>query len=104
MRQFKHRQKGFVVQAAQLTAENISELTVLCGGVAVVERDPQMTTLTYPAINVPTPEGNRRLQEYFWLVQMGSDFYVGRPGQFERTYEEVEDAEVRTEAVESHRG
>lgn len=73
---------GDRVEAHQLTEDNTSELARLCGGRVVQEIDPT-TEARYPAINVPTLGGTRRLglgdylvrhANYTWMVVEGSIF------------------------------
>jgi hypothetical protein len=105
MQTYKHRQNGKLCEAVQLSKDNVDDLELLTGGVSVVEHDALLPDRTYAALNVPTPEGNQRLQEGFWLVHVGNTFWVVRPGQFERMWEEVdESADLRTPSFDSRRG
>lgn len=89
MQTFKHKTTGKVVEAEILTERNVSELAILCGGLIVEEKDTQIKGKVYPAINVPTPDGRKRLQEGFYLIRQGTNFWVSRRPNFEQNHEAV---------------
>lgn len=89
MKTYRNKNNGAIVKAVALTRDNAERLAATCGGLLVEEIDPQVPDRKYPAINVPTPDGNKRLQEGFYLVIFGTDFYVSRPPNFESVHEEV---------------
>ena len=84
------RKTNVQVEALCLTAENVFELTVWCGGVSVVEHDALEHTKTFAAINVPTAFGMMRAQEDDWIIKRpAGDFYPVKPGRFNFLFELV---------------
>lgn len=87
----KFRKRPVVIEAMQLTAENLSEVCEWVGGEADV-----MTPYTEPApqwLLIPTLEGNMKGSIGDWIIQgVHGEFYPCKPEIFEATYEPVEEA------------
>lgn len=57
----RYRRIPQIIEAKQLTPENVDEIARWCGGDIVTETNPRDSEDTYQAINVPTLNGNERL-------------------------------------------
>ncbi len=75
------------VYAAKLTPENLKELAGWCEGFGVLEHDALDYNVTSVGLNIPTPEGMKRVSEGEYLVMMGGEFFAARPGSFESRFE-----------------
>lgn len=74
-----------IVEAEQLTAENVDSLANACQG-QIVEEGRDRGSM-YEAINVKTPNGKERLHKGMYLVKVGEDFYTAAAVNFEMRYE-----------------
>lgn len=79
------KSKHVIVEAAQLTGDNVEALAAWCKGTIVDEED-KLNNRMFSAINVPTSNGTKRLSHMMYLVKWQDDFYVAQPGQFEVNY------------------
>ncbi len=78
------------VEAAQITSDNVKDLTAFCGGLIVEELNPFDTHQTFVGINVPTPDGRRRASEGDYVVRNhNGEFRVFKHGAFLSMYEPV---------------
>lgn len=75
------------VYAAMLMPENVKELAGWCEGQAVLEHDALDYNTTFVGLNIPTPEGMKRVSQGEYLVKMGDEFFAAKPGVFERRFE-----------------
>lgn len=82
----KYRKKPVVVEAIQLTDENLLEVKEWCNGELV----PNAETSGYN-LYVSTLEGIMRADINDYIIQgVAGEFYPCKPDIFEKTYEEME--------------
>lgn len=80
------------VEVNRLNSNNGLALSEWCGGVLVIEHDALQHDITFAAINVPTPHGNKRAQEGDWIIRLPTgEFYPVTSAQFEALFEAVVD-------------
>lgn len=79
------KSKHVIVEAVQLTFDNVEEIAAWCNGTIVDEEDKPNNRM-FPGINVPTPVGTKRLSYKMYLVKWQDTFYVAQPGVFETQY------------------
>lgn len=89
MKQYESILTKQTIEAAQLTADNAPEIATWCGGFVVEEIDP-MDGERYPALNIRTPHGNKRLSQGHYVMHFDNLFYVIQAGLFESMYKEIE--------------
>jgi len=80
----KFRKKPVVIEAVQLTPENIDECIAFCG--SCLKAHP----LT--GVVIETLEGNMLASKGDWIIKgVNGEFYPCKPDIFEKTYEPVKD-------------
>jgi hypothetical protein len=98
-----HRDPGFnmprqyrlvagVVEAMQLTPDQVSAAALWCGGMEVDEIDPFDSTKKFVGLNVPTLSANgveRASQGDYIVKNLRGEFSVVKPNEFETTYEPI---------------
>ncbi len=75
------------VYAAKLSPGNVKELAGWCEGQEVLEYDALDTAVAFVGLNIPTPEGMKRVSQGEYLVQMNGEFFAAKPGSFEQRFE-----------------
>lgn len=80
-----HNQKRAVVEAVQLTSNNIQEIADWTGG-RIVEEEDKINNRMYDGLNVPTPIGNRRLSLGMYAVKFQGQFFLALRREFEGQY------------------
>lgn len=65
----KYRTRSEYIEAVQLTADNVKEVTLWCGGYEVQELDPREETRNKVGVNIPTMEGTARVSEGDYVVR-----------------------------------
>lgn len=85
-----YKLKEDIVEAVQLTAENVKAASFWSGGTEVVEIDPFDDSIRFAALNVETPDGVKRASEGDWIVRRGPEFTVVGPFDFSFRFVEVE--------------
>lgn len=89
---FKDRLPGEIIEAAQLTKENVVEITAWCRGVEVVEYDAVNKENAYVGINLMTLAGPTRASEGDYVVKDSvGNFHVLMNHIFEATIEPVDE-------------
>lgn len=83
-----YRKKQDIVEAVQLSADNVNEVAEWCGGLQVEEVDYDEGKTKHVGINIPTLEGNKRASEGDFVVK-GSrgDFYPVVAHVFTNTFD-----------------
>lgn len=80
----------FEIEANQVNQQNYEAIAAWCGGVAVVEHDAMVHSLTFPAVNVPCKNGMKRAQELSWVVKYpAGNFDVLHNALFHSMFEPV---------------
>lgn len=80
----RFRKKPVIVEARQLTPENITQLEEWCGGSIKGVRLPKDQRV----IDIQTLEGEMRAEMGDWIIQgIKGEFYPCKPNIFELTYE-----------------
>lgn len=74
-----------IVEAVQLTSENIQEIAEWTQGKIVEERD-SITNRMYDGLNILTIAGYKRLSLGMYVVKFNGNFYVARRHVFEKQY------------------
>lgn len=62
MTALKYRTRSEYIEAMQLTADNVKEVALWCGGQEVEEFDP-VTDERFAGINIPTMDGTARVSQ-----------------------------------------
>lgn len=84
------RKKPIVIDAYKLTKANVDDLSLWCGGRAIVEIDALNDELEYVGINIPTLEGVMRASEGDYIIKgVKGEFYPCKPDIFNATYEPI---------------
>lgn len=84
----QYRKKPVVVEAIQLSKDNVEEVATWCGGAIAEEIDPTDDEKRFVAINVPTLEGVMRASEGDYVIKgVKGEFYPCKPEIFQATYE-----------------
>lgn len=91
MQKYRNRETGSIILASQLTDENVRDISEWAPCFVVVERDA-ITDEEQSALNIKTPDGNRRASLGAYIIQHNEDFYVGDPEVFAEKYEPLEEA------------
>lgn len=86
-RRYIHKTKHVIVEAAQLTMDNASEISNWANGAQVVEETDALTHAVQEGLNVKTPLGTKRLSVGMFLVKYQDEFYLTQPGQFQANYD-----------------
>lgn len=85
----KFRKKPVVIEAMQLTRENVTDVALWCGGRVYEEGKASDRTDVYLALDIPTLEGTMRGQVGDFVIRgVQGEFYPCKPDIFEQTYEE----------------
>ena len=83
----KYRKKPVVVEAAQLTVENVLEVYNWISGVGCTLAHGEITRIT-----IKTLEGDKTAIPGDWIIKgVRGEFYPCKPDIFEMTYEEIVD-------------
>lgn len=86
----KYRKKPVVVNALELTKENVEQLALSCAGMIVEEIDSLDPTIRFVGINVPTVNGVQRASEGDYIVQGSKgEFYIYKPEYFKTKFEMI---------------
>ena len=92
----KFRKRPVVIEAMQVTPENVAEVAAWCGGRVFREAKASDPTDVYVALDIPTLEGVMRAQTYhggdFVIRGVSGEFYPCKPDIFALTYERVTEA------------
>lgn len=81
------RKKPVVIEARQLTWENIDEIMAWCGSTEHWTREPFRAVR---GIIVPTLEGQHEASFGDWIIKgVKGEFYPCKPDIFQATYEQV---------------
>lgn len=103
----KYLRKPFVVDAVQVTEENIEKVAEWCGG-QVKERPDRKTHVKLRYVKVPVYRSmSRRQTEAYigdWVLQAGKGFKVYIDKAFANTFEEPDTSEGELVAVQSQGG
>jgi len=84
----KFRKKPVVIEARQITENNLEEIEAWCGGSIKGDSLPRNLRL----IVIPTREGGRRALIGDWVIKgVAGEFYPCRPASFADIYEPVEE-------------
>ncbi len=75
-----------IVEAAQLTMDNASEISNWANGAQIVEETDALTHAVQEGLNIKTPQGTKRLSVGMFLVLYQDQFYLSQPGQFQANY------------------
>lgn len=81
-----HRRTGNRVKHAQLTKENVTEVSNWTQGVIVQERD-SVTDEVFVGLNVPTNRSTVRVSEGMHITQHFGTFYEWSQDSFDRAFE-----------------
>lgn len=82
-----------VVEAVQLTHENVHEVVEWTGGQEVTEIDALDSSRTYVGVNFKSWDGMCRASEGDYIIKDGTGTFHNRwPIPFEENFEEVNDA------------
>lgn len=106
--------KPFVVNAVQVTLENVADVAEWCKGTVGQSSYKMVGTETQlPCVKIPG-QGNYKGQEFtallgYWIVERKGSFRVYKPAQFESTFEQykslskaIEEADMTAAALTSH--
>lgn len=99
-----YRKKPVVIEAWQVTRENVGHIAQLCGGRVIREAKPSDPSDVYVALDIPTLEGVMRAETFHpstwdgsrytggdWIIRgVQGEFYPCKPDIFEATYEAVD--------------
>src|SRR5215204_4688636 len=97
----QHRDVGFtlprqyrlvsgVVEAMQLTPDQVPAAALWCGGMEVDEIDPLDATKKFVGLNIPTLDGVKRVSQGDYIVKnLRGEFSKMGPEEFETTYEPI---------------
>jgi len=87
----KYRKKPVVIDAVQLTQENVVKVCEFARVGRLMDGDPQMSvTNGQLELFIPTPEGVMKANENDWIVRgVKGELYSVKPDIFESTYEPV---------------
>lgn len=79
----KYTRRPFVVEAANVTAENMEEIALWCKGVVVSADDG-----AYVKVEVENPIGERQTRAYAedWVLYAGTGFKVYKDRAFHKTF------------------
>lgn len=90
MQQYIDSETGEKVTAQQLTPDYVTPVSIWAGASPVVEHDALDHELTYPALNVPTPDGVKRASlGDFVTKDRNGVFGVWKAYQFRSKFREV---------------
>ena len=82
----KYRKKPVIIEAVQLTHENMNDVCMWCRG--IVWSRPPMRAVT--GISIETLEGTMNAEFGDWIIKgVSNEFYPCKPDIFEKTYEPV---------------
>lgn len=83
-----YRSKQVVIEAQQLSKDNVDELAQWCDGRVISEIDAQDENIRFVGINIQTLEGVMRASEGDWIIKgTVGEFYPCKPGVFQNKYE-----------------
>jgi hypothetical protein len=86
----QYRLVAGVVEAMQLTPDQVSAAALWCGGMEVDEIDSLDATKKFVGLNIMTANGVERASQDDYIVKnLRGDFIVMKPGEFESTYEPI---------------
>jgi hypothetical protein len=86
----KFAQEPSVIEAVQLTKQNVEEVAAWCAGKEVTEIDALEHTITYVGLNVITWDGMARASEGDYILKDAlGDFHIRKPHAFTTTYEPI---------------
>lgn len=97
----KYRKKPIVIDAVQVTRENVADVAKWCGGRVIEVEKPGDPTDVYVALDIPTLEGVMRAETFhestwdgrkylggdYVIKGVQGEFYPCKPDIFEATYE-----------------
>lgn len=92
IKRYIKRSTGDRVEAVLLTRDNIEDVARWCSGQQVQEIEPEFGDFadapkTLVGLNVPTPDGNKRVSEGQYVVHSGGDYFAAKYGSFHARFE-----------------
>jgi hypothetical protein len=90
MERYRNTKTGTMVEAVQLTEDNVDDIRMLVMGAVRVTEIEEINRNELPALNIPTPSGMMRASIGQYIVKVGGRFYVALPGLFRQSYVPVE--------------
>ena len=88
----KKKNPWLIVEAAKVGDTDINELANWAQAYVVEEKDA-ISHDTFEALNVRTPDGMIRASQGMYVAKIQGLFFVAQPGEFEDTFELVEEIE-----------
>lgn len=86
----QYRLVAGVVEAMQLTPQQVQAAALWCGGMEVEEIDPMDSTKKFVGLNIPTLDGVKRAgQGDYILKHLSGQFEVMSLREFEAKYEPI---------------
>ena len=83
---YQHKTKPILIWAAELTADNASEISNWANGAQVVEEEEAFSHAVQEGLNIRTPDGNRRASVGMYVIKLGDQFFVSSAGSFAANY------------------
>lgn len=88
---YKYARKPFVVDAVQVTAENMAEVAHWCNGEVRTVKESGVSSVIgtqYVAVRVKRPLTARQTKAFAgdWVLASGPSFKVYTPGAFEKSF------------------
>lgn len=88
---YKYARKPFVVEAIQVTADNMAEVAHWCGGEVRTVKESGVASVAgtkYVAVRVKRPLTARQTKAFVgdWVLASGHSFKVYTPGAFEKSF------------------
>lgn len=90
MDKYRHGRLGTIVEAERLTMDNAEELAAMVPGAQIVQEIDPINGEHMPGLNIPTPEGMKRLSQGQYLVRYQGYYYVAAPSRFQTRYIRVD--------------
>ena len=88
---YRKSSHDYVVEAVQLTKENVKYVAKWCNGVEVEEIDALDPSQVFVGLNLLTEEGSHRASEGSYIVKDPAGyFHVAWQGRFEHDFEKVD--------------
>ena len=90
---------SMIVEAVQVTEENVEQVANWCGGTIIEEIDAQNPDLKYAGINVPTTSGINRASLDSWVVRHHDKFMIAGPLSFQTNYIPLDQSDRQFEGL-----
>lgn len=90
MQKYVHKQKHLIVEAVQLTEDNIDMVSNWANGAQIVAEKDSFTHEAFEGLNIKTPKGKVRASRGQYVVKYEGHFFVANAGTFESLYSHFE--------------